>query len=123
MNWFVNRGDDISQDRKMMGTYCRILDENEINRPENLLFIDTLYECSDTKAPKHYTKAKEIKFNRQIRSDLRSVPQDLFVAKKGKNGLRCYIITFNLVVTLRDGEMSFSSEINGATMGSVEVTF
>jgi len=45
MTWFINIGDDIARDQKIKFPFYRSLSEDY--GPSDLIFTDSLYECSD----------------------------------------------------------------------------
>jgi len=46
MTWFINIGDDIARDQKIKFPFYRSLDEGYTDN--QLVFYDTLHECSDS---------------------------------------------------------------------------
>lgn len=45
MTWYIAIGDDITLNQKIRFPFCRSLDEDYT--PDDLIFVNELYECAD----------------------------------------------------------------------------
>ncbi|KAH6842399.1 hypothetical protein B0I37DRAFT_399101 [Chaetomium sp. MPI-CAGE-AT-0009] len=84
MTWFINIGDDILRDQKIKFPFYQSIDEDY--SPSDLIFRNTLFECSDSHAPMHFSKGHKISSNCVLEADLRSVPKSQFVRRIDKDG-------------------------------------
>ncbi|KAK3343434.1 Hsp70 family protein-like protein [Lasiosphaeria hispida] len=121
MTWFINMGDDILRDQKIKFPFFRSIDENY--EPNDLLFTNMLYECADPNAPIHYSKGDKIGINCKVQTDLRSISDDRFKERRAIDGRPYYEVHYDLVITLKSALMTFSLEMDGKPMGSVEASF
>ncbi|KFG86767.1 putative hsp70 protein [Metarhizium anisopliae] len=97
MTWFINKGEDIQRDHKIKFSFFRTLEKGYTN-PE-LIFRDKLYECQD------------------------SIPKSYLIKKKDPHGVTYYELHYDLVISLESAIMTFSLEVDGKTMGCVNVDY
>ncbi|GAB0134427.1 hypothetical protein EsDP_00002801 [Epichloe bromicola] len=121
MEWFIHTGDDIHRDQVFKNAVFRDLDYDY--GPEDLLFTDELYQCEDSDAPVHQSKSDTVKVNCTLHSDLRTVSRSHFRKRKDHLGKQYYRVSFSLVLTVKSAVITFSLEIDGETMGTVEASF
>ncbi|EFY98456.2 Hsp70 family protein [Metarhizium robertsii ARSEF 23] len=121
MAWFINKGEDIQRDHKIKFSFFRTLEKGYTN-PE-LIFRDKLYECQDSLAPIYPSAARNMRENCSVRADLTSIPKSYLIKKKDPHGVAYYEVHYNLVISLESAIMTFSLEVDGKTMGSVNVDY
>jgi len=82
-----------------------------------------LFESKDKTAPRHSSKGESIKINCIVKADLRGVTPDKFQQRTDSNGTTYFDVHYDLVVKLESALMTFSCEVDGKVMGSVEAKY
>ncbi|ORY15235.1 hypothetical protein BCR34DRAFT_558917 [Clohesyomyces aquaticus] len=119
--WYITIGDDLQRDAEIKFPFVRWLD---IDFADNeLIFESVLYESKDRAAPRHRSKGESIGTNCSVKADLRGIDRSLFKMRTDTSGKPYYDVYYDLVVRLESALMSFSTEVNGKTMGSVEASY
>ncbi|KAM3507960.1 hypothetical protein MY10362_001463 [Beauveria mimosiformis] len=99
MQWYINIGDNIKRDAKIRLGFFRQLRENFT--ADEAVFIETLYDCVDNK---------------------RAGPPSETDADWG-SGEIYWELHYDLVIRFDSAVMTFSMELDGETLGSVEARF
>lgn len=120
MTWYINRGEDMQRDQKILFSFKRSLPED--HSPSDLIFSDKLLECS-LDQPVKYPKDGVTATNCRLTADLTSVDRRHFVQMTGKGGTPYIDVHYDLVISTRTAIMKFSMEVDGEVMGSVEASY
>ncbi|KAF2113917.1 hypothetical protein BDV96DRAFT_688202 [Lophiotrema nucula] len=119
--WYINVDDDLELDQVVRFPYYRTLLDGFTD--DELIFVDELFECRDKTAPRHRSKSETVKRNCSVRSDLRGVDRTKFRRKNALDGNAYYEVDYELVVKLESALMTFSCEVGGKTLASVEASY
>ncbi|OCL10017.1 actin-like ATPase domain-containing protein [Glonium stellatum] len=119
--WYIGIGDDLCRDQVIKFPFYRSLDSDFA--PDDLIFQDVLYESKDKTSPRHKSKGDAIKLNCTVKADLRGVDRSQFRQKRDIYGKTYIDVQYDLVVKLESALMTFSCEVNGKTLGSVEAKY
>ena len=120
MTWYINRGEDMLRDQKMVFSFYRSLPED--HAPSRLIFTDDLLECSLDQAIK-YPKRGITSTNCKLTADLSAVNRNHFHSKVAIDGTPYVDVDYDLVVSTKTAMMKFSLEVDGEEMGSVEANY
>jgi len=120
MRWYINIGDDMQRDKRTEFTFCRRFDWDY--NYDDLVFTDELVISKEKVAPK-YPKTGLTHVNCTIKTDFRNVPRTLFRRMASPDGQPYFSISYKLVITTEAANMTFSSEVNGETLGHVDVDY
>ncbi|KAJ3494688.1 hypothetical protein NLG97_g3918 [Lecanicillium saksenae] len=145
MRWYIKIGDDIKRGQKIRLSFSRNIAQDF--GPSDDIFTDILYECDDNDAPFHRSKSKRCKINCVLESNISKVPTSKFKKKIGNQSTRLlskpvgqpfgedgteshggagkpyWKVHYDLVISFESATMTFSMEIDGETLGSVEARF
>ncbi|KAI9685583.1 MAG: hypothetical protein M1822_004441 [Bathelium mastoideum] len=100
--WYISIDDDLQRDKVIRFSFYRSIDKNYSQ--SDLVFEDELYESKDRNAPRHKSKGRHIK-------------------RKDTQGKKYYDADYDLVVRLESALMTFSCEVEGKTVGTVEANY
>ncbi|KAL8887793.1 MAG: hypothetical protein Q9215_004678 [Flavoplaca cf. flavocitrina] len=120
MTWYINRGEDMLRDQKMVFSFYRSLPED--HAPSRLIFTDDLLECSLDQAIK-YPKKGITSTNCKLTADLSAVNRNHFHSKVAIDGTPYVDVDYDLVVSTKTAMMKFSLEVDGEEMGSIEANY
>ncbi|KAL8946545.1 MAG: hypothetical protein Q9222_007072 [Ikaeria aurantiellina] len=121
MTWYINRGEDMHRDQKIMFPFKRSLAHDY--PPTKLVFEDELLECSLDQAVK-WPKKGVTSVNCTLTADLRGVDKKHFHSKISTvDGTPYWDVHYDLVVSMKTAIMKFSLEVEGEEMGSIEARY
>jgi hypothetical protein len=120
MTWYINRGEDMQRDQRVVFPFYRSLPSDF--KPSILIFKDELIECAHDQAPL-YPKAGVTMHTCTLNSGLTGVNQSLFKNRIGITETPYVDVYYNLVVTMQSAMMKVSLEVDGEEMGSVQAKY
>ncbi|KAJ6788213.1 hypothetical protein PWT90_02178 [Aphanocladium album] len=128
MVWYINIGDNIRRDQTIQLPVYRCVPVD--SDAKAFLFYSQLIEAEDEIAPLYRSEGQKIKVCCRLKSDLSGVPRSKFNKKianqrrrAGEEGKQYWEVQYNLVIAFKPALMSFSLELDGETIGSVEAHF
>src|SRR5580693_1297022 len=120
MTWYIEKGEDLQRDQRIVFPFYRRLKEN--CEESELVFQDRLMTDESPRASR-YPKEGITKNNCVLTSDLRNLDRNLIQKVDGIDGQRYWDVNFDLVVTMSSAVMKFSLEIKGKEMGTVTAKY
>lgn len=120
MTWYIEKGEDLRRDNKIVFPFYRRLPERFPDT--DLIFHDELYSDDSARAHQH-PKDGAVKTNCTLKSDLRSLDRSLLKKRTGADGKSYVDVNYDLVVTLKSAQMRFSLEVKGKEFGSVNAKY
>ncbi|KAL9027295.1 MAG: hypothetical protein Q9196_004162 [Gyalolechia fulgens] len=120
MTWYINRGEDMRRDQKIVFHFYRSFPEDCL--PSGLICTDDLLECSLDQAIK-YPKTGITSINCKLTADLTAVNKRHFQSKIGIDGTPYFDIHYDLIVSTKTALMKFSLEVAGEEMGSITAKY
>ncbi|KAH0612446.1 uncharacterized protein H6S33_010498 [Morchella sextelata] len=120
MNWFINYGDQVSENAPISITYYR-----EVPLNASLIFHDYLYEYTGTSAPEYSNQPHNRTLRKlcEVTSDLSNVSKSCFELRENIYGDPYYVVTFNLVITIKSATIVFHLERDGVKYGTAKATY
>ncbi|KAJ5931069.1 hypothetical protein N7466_006562 [Penicillium verhagenii] len=116
MQWYIHKGDAISEDRPITFPFWRRVPTNS-----SLTFQDDLKFCLIQDAPPIVTS--DVAVLCTLTSDLSRIPKELFEKLTNSRGVEYYVIKFELVLTPFSASMLFELQFNGERYGSVQAEY
>lgn len=120
MTWYIEKGEDLQRDQRIVFQFYRRLEENF---PEGHLVFESKLIMDDSPRASRYPKEGVTKTNCVLKSDLRSMDRSLLREVVGVDGKNYVDVNYSLVVTLSSAIMKFSLEVKGKEMGSVTAEY
>lgn len=121
MQWYIHTGQDLKRDKKIVFNFYQTVAAEGFTSSK-LIFTEELLQCEQVVAPE-YPEKGVIQSNCRLKSDLRKMNREHLCKKTSSSGESYYEIPYALVITLQAAVMSFSVEVNGKEMGSVEAKY
>ncbi|KAL8671694.1 MAG: hypothetical protein Q9168_003816 [Polycauliona sp. 1 TL-2023] len=120
MTWYINRGEDMQRDQKIIFPFKRSLPHDY--SPSKLIFSDDLLECS-LDQPVKYPKKGVTSTNCRMTANLTSIGEQHFHRRTGLDGTPYVDVHYDLVISTKTAIMKFSLEVDGKEMGSIEANY
>lgn len=121
MSWYIYKGKDLKRNHTTKFPFYRPL--NQQYKPTDLVFHSELYYAETNVAPTY--PGPTVKMSCRLRSDLRGLSKQALGLKgrTGADGKPYYDLSYNLVLSAAEANLTFSLEINGNVLSSVDASY
>lgn len=121
MRWYIYKGEDLKRDQVIKFPFFRTI-SRQYNTGDLIFYSDLSY--AETNVAPDYP-GPTVKKSCRLRSDLSGLDKKALdlKARTGVDGRPYYDLHFFLVLSTAEANLSFSLEINGKVLSSVDATY